>query len=106
MRPVAQDDDAVGVGDEFVELGRDDEQRFALGAQVLDQADDLRMGADIDATRRLVENEKVRFRGQSAGEDHLLLVAAGQKPDGLFAVGGADVERLDEAVGKLHLFLP
>jgi hypothetical protein len=36
------------------------------------------VGADIDATGRLVEHQKARRGGEPAGEQHLLLVAAGQ----------------------------
>ncbi len=51
------------------------------------------MGADVDAARRLVEDEEARLGREPAGEDRLLLVAAGQEADRLFDVGGADVER-------------
>ena len=103
MPPVAQDDDPVAVGGDLLELRGDDEKGKSVLAQALDQADDLGMGAHIDAARRLIEDEEARFGGQPAGEQGLLLIAAGEKPDGLFRIRRADVEQLDEAVGDLFL---
>ena len=70
-----------------------------------DGADDLGMGADVDAARRLVEDQEARIGRQPAGEDHLLLVAAGQQLDRHVERGGADVERLDELAGDLDLLV-
>ena len=43
-----------------------------------DLALDVGLGADVDAARRLVEDEQLRGSGQPAREHDLLLVAAGQ----------------------------
>ena len=104
MGAIPEHDDPRTVGHEFFELRRNDDQRHALTAEFADQPDDFGVGADIDAARRLVENEKFRVRRQPARQDGFLLVAAGQKPDRLLAVAGADVERLDVAVRKGVLF--
>ena len=40
-------------------------------------------GADVDAARRLVEQEHFRAPGDRAREHHLLLIAAAQAPDAL-----------------------
>ena len=101
--PVAQHDDPVAVGGDLLKLRRDDEKRKPVLAQALDQADDLGMGADVDAAGRLVEDEEARLGGEPAGEQRLLLIAAGEKADGLFRIRRADVEELDEAVGDLVL---
>ena len=104
--PVAQHDDPVAVGGDLLELRGDDEKGKPVLAQALDQADDLGMGADVDAAGRLVENEEARLGGKPAREQRLLLIAAGEKADGLFRIRRADVEELDEAVGDLVLPAP
>ena len=49
----------------------------------LQQMVDVRLCADVDADRRLLENEKLDMRLHPAREDHLLLIAAGQRRDRL-----------------------
>ena len=46
--------------------------------ELIDELMDFHFGADIDATSRLVEDEEAWMRVQPLGQDHLLLVAAGQ----------------------------
>ena len=43
------DEHAVGQPDDFGQLGRDDDDGFAFGRQLLDQAVDLRLGSDVDS---------------------------------------------------------
>ena len=57
---LAHDQDAVGEPDDFRQLGRDDDDRFALGREAFDQRIDFRLGADVDAARRLVEKKDLR----------------------------------------------
>ena len=52
-----------------------------LGGQLADQRVDLRLGADVDAAGRLVEEQHARLRQQALGERDLLLVAARQRVD-------------------------
>ena len=47
-------------------------------AELGDQLLDLGLGADVDAAGRLVEDQQPRLGDQPAGQQHLLLVAAGQ----------------------------
>ena len=54
--------DPMADRDEFVEFGGGDEQRQALRAKVADQVDDFRVRADVDAARRLVEDQHARAR--------------------------------------------
>ena len=49
-----------------------------LGGEPVDDRVDLVLGADVDAARRLVEDEDRRLRHQPLGEHDLLLVAARQ----------------------------
>ena len=98
MGAVAQHDHPVRIGHDLVELGGNHQQRQAVVAQFADQADDLGMGADVDAAGRLVQHQEARRGGEPAGEQHLLLVAAGQQPDRPLRLRRADVEQLDEAL--------
>ena len=56
---------------------------------------DLGAGADVDAAGRLVEQQHLGAVDEPAGEQDLLLVAAGQGPGHAVGVGGTQLERLD-----------
>ena len=51
--------------------------------QLADQRLDLGLRADVDAARRIVEEQHPRLEAQHAGQQDLLLVAAGQLADPL-----------------------
>ena len=53
---------------------------FALLREVVQQPVDLALGADVDAARRLVEDQDVGVGGEPLADDDLLLVAARQVP--------------------------
>lgn len=72
----ACDEDAVGKSEDFVEVGRNDDDGLPLRRKIANALVDLRDGADVDAARRLIENHQVRLLDQQLGDDHLLLVAA------------------------------
>ena len=59
------------------------------------------LARDVDAARRLVEDQQPRLGGQPARQQHLLLVAARQLRDRRVDVGGLDAERLDVVLGDL-----
>ena len=99
----AHHDDAVGQPQHLVELGGDEQHRDAVVGEGGDEALDLRLGADVDAAGGLVEEQQLGRRQQPAGEQHLLLVAAGEVGDDRLRVGRADVEGLDVLVGELGL---
>ena len=61
------DEDAIGKSDDLRQLGRDDDDRFALRREAFDQAVDFRLRSDIDAARRLVEQKDLAFRPRSSG---------------------------------------
>src|SRR3954471_4511161 len=74
--------DAVGKRQDLVELGGNEPHGQTLPVcQLADQRIHLRLGAHVDAARRLVEDEQRRIRRQRPGEQHLLLVAARQRAD-------------------------
>src|SRR5207248_3008187 len=58
-----------------------------LSGELVHEAVDLALGADVDATGRLVENEHAWLPSQPLAEDNLLLIAAAQEPDLLAQTG-------------------
>ena len=66
----------VQMPDELLELGRDDEHAEPGLGEVGDQPVELGLGRDVDAARRLVEQQHAAVAQQPAREHHLLLVAA------------------------------
>ena len=102
---VAQHDDAVAEAQHLLELGRDEEHRHAVLGEVDDELLDLGLGADVDAARRLVEDEQPGRGGEPAREQHLLLVAAREVAHERVGVAGTDVERLDVRWRQLVLAL-
>ena len=83
--------DAVGDADDLRQFGADDQHRRAVLREFVDDAVDLRLGADIDAARRFVQDQHLRLGLQQARQQHLLLVAAGQGADRRLRPGHADV---------------
>src|SRR5215210_2706364 len=49
------DHDSVGHREDLLQLGRDEQDSFALLGQVVNEAVDLRLGSHVDTPRRLVE---------------------------------------------------
>src|SRR6478736_4154873 len=82
--------DAVAQADQLHQFGRDDDHGQPLAGQSLDQEIDVALGADVNATRRLVEHHHLRLRLQHLGQRQLLLVAAGQRGGTGVEVAGAD----------------
>ena len=75
---VADDVDHVGQLEQFGEIGTHHEHGCAVVGQLPDQAVDLDLGADIDPTRRLVEDDHVGLTAEPLGQHDLLLVAAAE----------------------------
>src|SRR6202021_2295558 len=67
-------------------------QADALAGKRDDQAVDLMTGADVNALGRLVEEEDLGRVHQDAGEEELLLVAAGEGRDRRGGRGALDVQ--------------
>ena len=66
-------------------------------AEAGDQAIDCDPGRDIDADGRLVEHEELHVTGQHLGDQHLLLVAAGEGIHLAVDVEGLELHLLREA---------
>ncbi len=93
----AHDGDAVAHAEELGQVARHEQHRLAGERQAIDEAVDLRLAADVDAARGLVEEEDVDVVVEQAGERDLLLVAAGEIADALAFALAADAELGDPA---------
>ena len=78
MRPSFMHVDAVADAEQFRHLRRDDDDAFAFLRELVDDGVDLVFRADIDAARRLVEDQHFRIGEQPLRQHDLLLVAAGK----------------------------
>ena len=76
--PVGEDHDAVADAEQLGQVGGDDDDALALRRQLPEQRVDFVLGADVDAARRLVEDQHLGLAEEPLGEDDLLLVAAGE----------------------------
>ena len=74
----AQHDDAIGKREDLVEFDRDQEHRLAGVALGDDALVDEFDRADVDAARRLPDEQDFRIALDLAREHDLLLVAAGE----------------------------
>ena len=63
------------------QLGGDHEDGDALRGELGEQAVHLRLRPDVDAARRLVDDQERRLAAEPLRKDGLLLVAARQRPD-------------------------
>lgn len=66
LSAIAQDNDPIGVTHQLLQFRRDNQQRQAIGAEGFNQANNFRMGADVDAAGRLIEDQELRFGQQPA----------------------------------------
>ena len=69
-----------------------------LPGQVVDDVVELALGADVDALGGFVEHDHLGFGQQPAGEQHLLLVAAGQGGHRLVVGPGAQSQAVQQLV--------
>ena len=92
----AHHQDAVGQREDLVELDRDQQDRLAGVAQRDEAAVDELDRADVDAARRLADEQHLRVALDLARQHDLLLVAAGE-------FGGLQPRRRRADVVALHL---
>ena len=76
----------------LVDFGGQHDDRQAGRGELAEQRVDVLLGADVDAARRVVEQEHLRVGGQGAGDDDLLLVTAGQRGDRVLVAAEPDLE--------------
>src|SRR5262245_7379825 len=69
---------AIADAENFFQLAADDDDRRAIGGQLIDQFVNLALRADVDSARRFVEDDHLQFPQQPFRQDDLLLVAAAE----------------------------
>ena len=74
---VAEHDHPRGEPEEFLDLGRQVDHRSPFLGETRQVLVEFGLGADVDAARRVIENDDVRAHGETATDQHFLLVAAG-----------------------------
>ncbi len=92
---LAQDEDAVTHADQLGQLGGDENDREALAREIGDQRVDLGLGLHVDALRRLVQDQHPGRCRQPLRQHDLLLIAAGEGPDGLVVAAEAQPQPLE-----------
>ncbi len=75
------DDDAIAHPHDFRKLGGNQDDRHALHGRLGNQGVNLRLGADIHAARRLVEDQDLGVEEHPFGKHDLLLIAAAERID-------------------------
>ena len=76
----------------LVEIGGDEDDAEALRRETAHGAENLGLGADVDAAARLVHQQHLRVGHQRLADHDLLLIAARQRGDLLRGVGDLDRE--------------
>src|SRR5262249_27908111 len=78
-----EDEDAIGIGEEFGIFRRIEQDAEAFGGEAANQCKEVGLGRQVDALGRVVEEKQIRPVDQPAGDDDLLLVSARQSVDGI-----------------------
>ncbi|EGE60673.1 hypothetical protein RHECNPAF_1360050 [Rhizobium etli CNPAF512] len=82
--------------DELRRIGTDENDEPPLGGEGAQHQVDFPLGLDVDAARRIVEEQNGRIERQPLGQRHLLLVAAGKR---LHRASGIALDR--QAAGEI-----
>ena len=99
---VAHDEQPVGHAEHLRHFRGDQQHRHAAVGKVADHPVDFDLGGDVDAARRLVEDEKLDVLDQQPLRQHdLLLVAAGKLAHRLRRIGKPDRQFADLVADQL-----
>src|ERR1700722_7034503 len=77
-RAVADDKDTIASRGNFLEVARSHHDRRALPGRAAQHVVKVAAGADIDAGSRIDQDQRFWLLRQCAGEQHFLLIAAGE----------------------------
>src|SRR5208283_3589166 len=88
--------------EKLVDFGRDHRDRAASRGEVADDARDLALGADVDAARRLVEQQHAGVAQKPFPQHDFLLVSARQAGDGIDVATDANLESLDRLAARFR----
>ena len=97
--------DPVGEDRQFLDIRRNNNDADAAPRQFAEGLVNLLARADVDAARRLVEDQKFGARTQPSRDQRFLLVATREVPDLGRRARGLDAEVLDQAAGLVSHFL-
>ena len=78
--PAIHHQNPIRHAEHFRQFARDHQNGKPVLGETRHQGVNFRLGADIDAARRLVHDEDARLGGEPFGEDDFLLIAARQLP--------------------------
>src|SRR5260370_5502985 len=102
-RAALEDENAIGERQHRLGLGREHDDGKSPPAQSTGNADDVALGADIHAPRRLAQHQKTRRIGAPLRQRDLLLIAAGQHAEVELDRRRPDLQLLDLPVGDRPL---
>jgi hypothetical protein len=94
--PLPHRQHGVAQARELAQIARIDQRAAAAGDEIADQGVDLRLGGNVDALRRLLEQQHADPACEPFRQDHLLLITAGESACRELRPPRADVEQLEE----------
>src|ERR687890_912580 len=100
-----QRDHAIAALGDLIQLRRDEDDAQSLRREIVHDRLYLRFRSHVDTAGRLVQYEHLGVHAQPAGQQDLLLVAAGELPDRLVWARSLDTEALHEFLDQLVLCL-
>ena len=83
----------VGQADELVEIAGDHQHRHVLRGDAFQQLIDIGAGGNVHAARGLIKDQQQRVSLQATRQQHLLLIAAGERTHRAIAIGHFDPQR-------------
>ena len=104
--PVADDQAAVAHGYELRHIRADHDNGHTLICQIAHKLIEVRLCPYIDSLGWLVHKENLRIVQQPFGQNHLLLIAAGQLNQLCLQVWGFDAELIRKLLYLLLFLLP
>ena len=93
---LAQNERTIGQRARFFNFRRSEEDADSLGRQPAKDGIDLGFRSHIHSARRFIQKQQRRRTHQAARDQHLLLIAAGERGYRQFKISGDDVELLRE----------
>ena len=90
---VAQHENAIRAAQQLREFRAHQDDSLPRGRKPIENFVDVLLGADVDAARRVIQEQNVRIGQQPTREQHFLLIAAAQGAYGHVAGRGFQPER-------------
>src|SRR3954454_17114711 len=97
--PTPHDHERVGEPDELGQLVRDQHDPDTVLGEAANPAIDLRLATDVDAARRVVQDQHLRLPDEALVQHHLLAVAAAEAEGHVVVAPRHDAKLSDEPLG-------